>query len=161
MQRASVDASASLQAAEDALAQGECVVIFPEGTISLDLDPTPGKSGAARLAAATGVKITPVGLWGAQRIMFKGRKPVWRAGVAESVVVGAPVRVARDDDITAATGRMMHEIASSVARARRIYPHTTADTIHRSYGQLALSFHFADGTSVAIGKRPPSWRINH
>lgn len=126
VQRASVDAAASLGAAEEALAQGECVVIFPEGTISLDLDPTPGKSGAARLAAATGVRITPLGLWGAQRILFKGRKPVWRAGVAESVVVGAPVRVGGNDDIGTATDRLMDAIASAVVRARQIYPQRPA-----------------------------------
>ena len=61
-------------------AAGECVCVFPEGTISLDLEPMAGKTGTARLAAASGVPVTPVGLWGAQRIMFKGRKPDWRSG---------------------------------------------------------------------------------
>jgi 1-acyl-sn-glycerol-3-phosphate acyltransferase len=126
VQRASVDAASSLTAAEDAIGQGECVVIFPEGTISLDLDPMPGKSGAARLAAATGVKITPVGLWGAQRILFKGRKPAWQTGVAESVVVGTPFRVRADENVGAATTRLMEEVACAVARARAIYPQRPA-----------------------------------
>ena len=59
---------------------GECVAVFPEGTISLDLEPMAGKSGTARLAAASGVPVTPVGLWGAHRILFKGRKPHWQTG---------------------------------------------------------------------------------
>jgi 1-acyl-sn-glycerol-3-phosphate acyltransferase len=122
VQRQTAGAAASLDAAERALEQGECVVIFPEGTISLDLDPMPGKSGAARLAQTTGVKVTPVGLWGAQRILFKGRKPSWRAGVAECVVVGKPVRVGAGDDVAEATDRIMHGIAGAVARARELYP---------------------------------------
>jgi 1-acyl-sn-glycerol-3-phosphate acyltransferase len=122
VQRQTTGAAASLDAAEHALAQGECVVIFPEGTISLDLDPMPGKSGVARLAQVSGVKVTPVGLWGAQRILFKGRKPSWRPGVAESVVVGEPLRIGPHDDIAAATDRIMNAIAGTVARARELYP---------------------------------------
>jgi hypothetical protein len=67
------------------------------------------------------VKVTPIGLWGAQRILFKGRKPVWRAGVAESVVVGQPLRIGPHDDIAVATERIMVAIAGAVARARELY----------------------------------------
>jgi 1-acyl-sn-glycerol-3-phosphate acyltransferase len=95
--------------------------VFPEGTISLDLEPMVGKTGTARLAAASGVPVTPVGLWGAQRILFKGRKPRWRWGIAETVVVGDPVRVRPDDDIPAATDRVMEAIAACVAQARARY----------------------------------------
>jgi 1-acyl-sn-glycerol-3-phosphate acyltransferase len=120
--RNSASAAGSLAAAIDALRAGECVAIFPEGTISLDLEPMPAKSGTARLAAASGVPVTPVGLWGAHRILFKGRKPNWQTGVAETAVVGPPVRVAPDADIVSATTRIMAAIASCVARAREIYP---------------------------------------
>lgn len=122
VQRGTVDAAASLDAAVAALHRGECVAVFPEGTISLDLDPMPGKSGTARLAAASGVPVTPVGLWGAQRILFKGRPPRWRWGVAETVVVGDPVRVAPDEDVFDSTDRVMAAIARCVARARELYP---------------------------------------
>jgi 1-acyl-sn-glycerol-3-phosphate acyltransferase len=124
--RDSADAAGSLDAAEAALRGGECVCVFPEGTISLDLEPMAGKTGTARLAAATGVPVTPVGLWGAQRILFKGRKPRWRWGVAESVVVGDPVRVSPDEDVRAATDRIMAAIAGCVARARTLYPQRPA-----------------------------------
>src|SRR5262249_11458418 len=76
----------------------------------------------ARLAAATGVAVTPVGLWGAQRILFKGRKPAWRTGVAETVVVGDPVRGSRDDDPYTATDRIMAGVGACAARARAPYP---------------------------------------
>jgi len=120
--RGRADAAASLDDAVGALHRGECVAVFPEGTISLDLEPMAGKSGTARLAAAAGVSVTPVGLWGLQRVMFKGRKPDWRWGVAESVVVGEPVAVDPADDVHAATDRIMGAIASAVGAARRIYP---------------------------------------
>lgn len=122
VQRNTSDAASSLEAAVDALRAGECVTVFPEGTISLDLEPMAGKTGTARLAAAAGVPVTPVGLWGGHRILFKGRKPVWRTGVAVTAVVGAPVRVAPSEDLYDATDRVMAGIAACVARARAIYP---------------------------------------
>ena len=106
----------------EALRAGECVCVFPEGTISTDLEPMPGKTGTARLAAMSGVRVTPVGLWGAHRILTKGRKPDWRTGVAETVVVGDPVHVAPDEDVYGATDRIMAAIAACVARARAVYP---------------------------------------
>ena len=120
--RDTADAAGSLDAAVEALRAGECVCVFPEGTISLDLEPMEGKTGTARLAAAAGVPVTPVGLWGAHRILFKGRKPRWRWGIAETVVVGDPVRIRPDEDMSAATDRIMTAIAACVARARELYP---------------------------------------
>ncbi|HUV09404.1 MAG TPA: lysophospholipid acyltransferase family protein [Acidimicrobiia bacterium] len=122
VQRNTADAASSLDAAITALGDGECVTVFPEGTISLDLEPMAGKTGTARLAAAAGIAVTPVGLWGGHRIMFKGRKPRWRTGVAVTAVVGAPVRIDPSEDLYAATDRIMESIASCVGRARAIYP---------------------------------------
>jgi len=120
--RGATDAASSLRAAEETLRAGELVAVFPEGTISLDLEPMVGKTGTARLAQATGVAVTPIGLWGAHRIMFKGRKPDWRTGVAEVAVVGAPVMVSATDDVRDATDRVMAAVAGCVRRAREIYP---------------------------------------
>ncbi|GIU87087.1 MAG: 1-acyl-sn-glycerol-3-phosphate acyltransferase [Acidimicrobiia bacterium] len=126
VQRGSADAAHALDAAVDALARGECVAVFPEGTISPDLEPMPGKSGTARLARASGVPVTPVGLWGTHRILFKGRRPSWRWGVAQAAVVGEPVAVAPDEHVRDATRRIMASIARCVARAREIYPQRPA-----------------------------------
>ena len=57
--RDTAEAAGSLDAAVAALAAGECVCVFPEGTISLDLEPMAGKTGTARLAAATAVPHEP------------------------------------------------------------------------------------------------------
>jgi 1-acyl-sn-glycerol-3-phosphate acyltransferase len=122
VRRGSDEAATSLLAAVDALRAGECVTVFAEGTISLDLEPMIGKSGTARLSQASGVPVTPVGLWGTHRILFKGRKPRWRWGIAQTGVIGEPVNVAPDDDIKDATDRIMSAICVCVARAREIYP---------------------------------------
>ncbi len=120
--RNTADAAGSLDEAVAALRAGECVSVFPEGTISLDLEPMAGKTGTARLAGASGVPVTPVGLWGAQRILYKGRKPRWRAAIAETVVVGERIRVDPEEDVYDATDRIMTAVAACVARAREIYP---------------------------------------
>jgi 1-acyl-sn-glycerol-3-phosphate acyltransferase len=120
--RGTAGAAGSLVAAEDALRAGECVAVFPEGTISLDLDPMAGKTGTARLAAATGAPVVPVGMWGLHRVMFKGRKPRWRTGIAEVVHVGPSLTVDPAEDVLSATDRIMGAICDVVATARAAYP---------------------------------------
>jgi len=124
--RGKADANGALRAAVDALHEGECVAVFPEGTISLDLEPMRGKSGTARLAQAAGAPVVPVGLWGTHRILMKHRKPNWEWGVAEVAVVGAPITPAPEEHVRAATDRLMDAVSSLVARAREIYPQRPA-----------------------------------
>ncbi|HVK45943.1 MAG TPA: lysophospholipid acyltransferase family protein, partial [Micropruina sp.] len=71
VERSSLRAVESLHAAAVALEQGECVVIYPEGTITADPDgwPMTARPGAARLALQTGVPVIPIGQWGAQEVM--------------------------------------------------------------------------------------------
>ena len=52
-------------------AQGEAVGIFPEATISRSMELKEFKTGAVRIAAAAGVPIVPVIMWGTQRMMTK------------------------------------------------------------------------------------------
>ncbi len=120
--RGSADAAGALGAAVGALHRGECVAVFPEGTISLDLEPMRGKSGTARLAQQSGVAVVPVGLWGTHRLMMKGRKPNWKWGVAQTAVVGEPVRIGTDEHVKTGTDRIMDAISVCVAQARTIYP---------------------------------------
>jgi 1-acyl-sn-glycerol-3-phosphate acyltransferase len=73
--RGSDQAADSLSAAEQALQRGECVIIYPEGTITRDPDywPMRAKTGVARLAlACPDVPVLPIGQWGAQATLGRG-----------------------------------------------------------------------------------------
>lgn len=126
VERGKESVSGALSAAFEALARGECVAVFPEGTISEDLEPMRGKSGTARLAQRSGAPVVPVGLWGTHRTMTKGRKPHVQWGIAQVAVVGAPVIVGADDKVRDATDHIMGAIADCVARARACYPQRPA-----------------------------------
>ena len=73
--RSSEQAADSLRAAVQALRDGQCVIIYPEGTITRnpDYSPMPAKTGVARLAlACPDVPVIPIGQWGAQRTLGRG-----------------------------------------------------------------------------------------
>ena len=114
---------------------GECVVVYPEGTLTRDpgLWPMTGKTGAARIALATGCPVIPVGQWGAQEILppyatrpdlFPRKHLTVKAGppVALSDLVAEPgsehdARLAR-----VATDRIMDAITGLVAEIRGEQP---------------------------------------
>ena len=76
--RGTADASQSLREAVVALAQGEAVIIYPEGTITHDPDqwPMEAKTGIARLVLLSpDTPVVPVGQWGAQH---RKTLPWWR-----------------------------------------------------------------------------------
>jgi 1-acyl-sn-glycerol-3-phosphate acyltransferase len=70
------DAVNSLREAEAAVAEGECVIIYPEGTCTRDPDgwPMVAKTGVARLVLASGVPVIPVAHWGTQALLKYGSK---------------------------------------------------------------------------------------
>ena len=61
-----------LRSAEEALAAGEVVLVYPEGTVTDRPDhlPMQAKTGIVRLSLASGVPIVPMGSWGSH--------PVWQ-----------------------------------------------------------------------------------
>ncbi|HEY6796301.1 MAG TPA: lysophospholipid acyltransferase family protein [Kineosporiaceae bacterium] len=69
--RESSDAGNAFSAAVRAVEQGECVAIYPEGTLTRDPDlwPMVGKTGAARVALATGCPVIPIAQWGVQDVL--------------------------------------------------------------------------------------------
>jgi len=125
VERGRGDAEA-LDRAAAALAAGQCVHVFPEGTISDELEPMAGKTGLARLARAAGVDVLPVGLWGTHRVIPPGeQKPQrWRTPIV--MVLGEPIPVAADANPREATDRIMAGICAAVAEARRLYPPPSA-----------------------------------
>jgi 1-acyl-sn-glycerol-3-phosphate acyltransferase len=88
------DASRAFRAAVTAVEQGECVVVYPEGTITRDpgLWPMTGKTGAARIALTTGAPVIPVAQWGVQDILAPyARKPRLLPRRTVTVKAGDPV----------------------------------------------------------------------
>ena len=69
--RRSADAAHAFAAAVEAVRAGRCVVVYPEGTITRDPDmwPMTGRTGAVRIALATGCPLVPVAQWGPQRVL--------------------------------------------------------------------------------------------
>jgi len=69
--RRSASAADALHEAQDALAGGAVVALYPEGRIGLDpgMWPERGKTGVARLALTTGATVVPVAQWGAHEIL--------------------------------------------------------------------------------------------
>ncbi|MDQ3945860.1 MAG: 1-acyl-sn-glycerol-3-phosphate acyltransferase [Actinomycetota bacterium] len=125
VERATSRAAASLDPAAGALGAGEVVVIFPEGGLSSDLDPSRGHTGVARLARAAGVPVITVGLWGTHRLHARNHWPRWRPRLVVAAAIGAGMGVLPDEDDRAATDRIMDTIAGQVATARLLYAQQT------------------------------------
>jgi 1-acyl-sn-glycerol-3-phosphate acyltransferase len=120
--------TAALDAAAAALRKGRCVAVFPEGTISDDLNPMAGKTGLARLARAAGVDVVPVGVWGTHRVIPAGDHKAKRLRTPVVVVAGDPITVEHDANPRETTDRIMAGICAAVAEARRLYPPPPAGT---------------------------------
>lgn len=126
--RNSSRAGDSLEAAHEALADGECVVIFPEGTLTRDPDlwPMVGKTGVARLALQTRAPVVPLAQWGAQDLVPRyGTLPRPWPRKLQTVVVGPPVDLADLYDkpleaavLREATERVMDAITALLAQIR-------------------------------------------
>jgi 1-acyl-sn-glycerol-3-phosphate acyltransferase len=98
VERGSVEAVRSLDTLIAAIRQGGVVVIYPEGTTTREpgLWPMRGKTGAARLALATGAPVVPMATWGAQRVHDpRTNKISLKPRVPVSVTVGKPVDLSR------------------------------------------------------------------
>lgn len=98
VERGSVDAVKSLDTLVEAIRAGGAVVIYPEGTTTRepDLWPMRGKTGAARLALATGAPVIPIANWGAERVFDpRTKKFKVRPRTPVSVTAGRPVDLSR------------------------------------------------------------------
>jgi 1-acyl-sn-glycerol-3-phosphate acyltransferase len=126
--RGTADAALVLNDAERGLAQGECLIFYPEGTATRDpqLWPMVAKTGIARLALATGAPVVPVAQWGTQDILPYGTKslhviPRHTVGM----LAGPPVDLSgyegeplNRDVLRAATATIMADITGLLARLR-------------------------------------------
>ncbi|WP_448627321.1 lysophospholipid acyltransferase family protein [Geodermatophilus sp. URMC 64] len=68
--RFTADARGSVSAAQADLAEGNAIIIYPEGSVTRDPDwwPMESRTGVARLALTTDAVVVPVAQWGPQRL---------------------------------------------------------------------------------------------
>ncbi|WP_216853673.1 lysophospholipid acyltransferase family protein [Phytoactinopolyspora halotolerans] len=126
--RGTGDAAQAYRAAVQAVRDGECVTIYPEGTISRDpqLWPMVGKTGAARVALETGCSVLPVAQWGVQTILAPySKRPRLLPRKTVHVRAGAPVDLGdlRDKPVTSAvlreaTDRIMAAVTAELEAIR-------------------------------------------
>jgi 1-acyl-sn-glycerol-3-phosphate acyltransferase len=112
---------ASFRTAVDFLRHGEAVGIFPEATISRSMELKEFKTGAVRIAAAAGVPILPVILWGTQRMMTKDHPRDFSRGKTIAISVGEPQHPAGTDPV-AETAELRAAMTGLLDRTIRDYP---------------------------------------
>lgn len=134
-------------AAKRIVAEGHCVVVYPEGSLTRDpgIWPMRGKTGAARLALELGIPVVPVAHWGTQDLMpIYSKKLRLRPRAHIDVLFGDPVDVspwagkatdpaallAATTAIMAAVTGLLEELRGETAPAERWDPakHGQAET---------------------------------
>jgi 1-acyl-sn-glycerol-3-phosphate acyltransferase len=121
----------SYKQALEALKAGEVVGIFPEATISRSFTVKEIKNGATRMAAAAGVPVIPMALWGTQRIWTKGRpRKLTQRHVPVLISAGEPLTLGRRDNADEATAELKRRMQALLDDAQQAYPDkpTAADS---------------------------------
>jgi len=126
--RESKEAVAAVRDAITAVQRGECVVVYPEGTITKDPTgwPMAGKTGAARIALATGRPVLPMAQWGATDVMRAYRKELrLLPRKTMHVRIGPPVDLSEfadqpldHDVLEAATDKILDALTAELAQIR-------------------------------------------
>ena len=138
--RSSQGAAESLRAAIAAVEAGSVVTIYPEGTITRDPAawPMTGRTGAVRVALATGCPLVPVMQWGPQEILWPyTKKPRLFPRKTIHVRVGDPVdlsdlegRELTEQLLDTATTRLMDALTAMMSQVRGELPSTPRIDVH-------------------------------
>lgn len=138
--RGTQGAAESLRAAVAAVNAGAVVTIYPEGTITRDPNgwPMSGRTGAVRVALATGKPLVPVMQWGPQEIMWPYKKQL-RLFPRKTihVRVGKPLDLSdfegkplTEELLHEATDRLMDELTRLMSDFRGELPSTERVDVH-------------------------------
>lgn len=132
-------AAVSLAEATLLLRAGELVALMPQGTIprgrSFYEPRLVGKTGAARLASATGAPVIPMGLWGTEAVWPRNARlpDVLNVGSPPTVRIriGPPVELA-GPDVRSDTGRIMKAIVDLLPNAAHQSREPTEEELRRA-----------------------------
>lgn len=105
----------SLQLADQAIARGFPLVMFPESTRSKTAKMRTGLPGAAMVALKSGVPILPIGITGTEKIKGAGwwlTRPVIRVNIGVPFTLPPQSDATTKDQLTGCTGTIMKNIAS-------------------------------------------------
>ena len=106
------EALRSLNKAAEQIAEGTSVLIFPEGTRSIDGCLQPFKTGAVMLAIKAGVPVVPIGFIGTYSILPKGK---FLANCGEITIrIGSPI--SPDNSKPRDKQKLAHHLQDSVAK---------------------------------------------
>lgn len=133
-------ASEPLRAAEASLRAGEVVIVLPQGTIPRGpafFDPVlRGKTGTARLAAASDAPVIPIGIWGSEEVWPRSSRLPHVSQVVHPptvrVRVGGPVNLAKLDAVTD-TEKIMTSIVSLLPAKARRHLRPSPEQLARTY----------------------------
>jgi len=138
--RSTEGAAESLRAAIAAVEGGSVVTIYPEGTITRDPAawPMTGRTGAVRVALATGRPLIPVMQWGPQEILWPyTKKPRIFPRKTIHVRVGDPLdlsdfegRELTEPLLREATNRLMDVLTAMMSEVRGELPSTPRIDVH-------------------------------
>ena len=112
---------ASFHTAVDYLRAGEAVGIFPEATISRSMELKDFKTGTVRIAAAAGVPLVPVILWGTQRMLTKDHPRDFSRGTTIAIRVGEPMHPDGSNPV-AETAELRSRMSAMLEESVRSYP---------------------------------------
>ncbi|MBD1540908.1 1-acyl-sn-glycerol-3-phosphate acyltransferase [Arthrobacter sp. IA7] len=147
VERSTAGANRSLQLAQEVVAEGGAIIIYPEGTLTRDPDlwPMKGHTGAARLALEAGIPVVPMAHWGAHELFPRYAKRFHLFPRKTSRIrIGDPVDLSRfagrardkatlaeaTDVIMDAVTGLLAELRGEQPPARRWDPSTHNQTKH-------------------------------
>ncbi|MCW2902150.1 MAG: 1-acyl-sn-glycerol-3-phosphateacyltransferase-li ke [Streptosporangiaceae bacterium] len=120
--------ASSYRAALQALKDGEVIGVFAEATISRSFTIKDIKNGAIRMAAASGVPMIPMAVWGGQRLWTKGRpRRLFQRKVPITILVGEPMHPKRGDDFEQVAKELRAQMSELLEKAQREYPDKPED----------------------------------
>lgn len=116
--------SAAYDAAVAKLRAGEYLAVFPEAGVSRSFKVRECKTGAVRMAAEAGVPVIPMSVWGAHRLLTRGRgfsaRLAWRAPVR--IHIGPLMTPAHGIDAEAETAKLRQTLQAGIDSCIASFP---------------------------------------